>query len=339
MPTPSAPSTIAFPVLFADIGGTNARFALLTDAAAELRHFDTVETRLFPTIEDAIAATVIGAGVPAPRSLVFALAGPIGAESTHLTNCPWVVTPRNLIGRFGLAHVILFNDFEALGLCLPGLSAGDLVSIGDALPPASGTKVVIGPGTGLGAAGLVDAAGQWVPVPGEGGHIDLAPVTARDFAVWPNIERPGERVSGETIICGSGLLRLYRAVAATDGVASVCSSPADVTAAAEAGDATAVEAVALFAEHLGRTAGNLAVTFLASGGVYLAGGIAPRIIGVLRSGRFRAAFEDKYPHQLLMKAMATAVIVHERPALAGLVDFARNPEHFAIRLAGRHWTA
>lgn len=335
----SAPSTIAFPVLFADIGGTNARFAMLSDANATLRHFDTVETRRFATIEEAIAATVIASDAPAPQSLVFALAGPIGAESTQLTNCPWVVTPRTLIDRFGLRQVILFNDFEALGLCLPGLTAGDLVSIGGALPPESGTKLVIGPGTGLGAAGLVDAAGQWVPVPGEGGHIDLAPVTPRDMAIWPHIERPTARVSGETIICGSGLLRLYRAIAATDGVKSACASPADVTAAAEAGEPTAVETVKLFAEHLGRIAGNLAVTFLAHGGVYLAGGIAPRIIPVLQSGGFRAAFEDKYPHQALMKSMATAIIVHERPALAGLVDFARNPHRFAVRLDGRHWTA
>jgi glucokinase len=339
MPTSTVSATISFPVLFADIGGTNARFAMLTDASGQLRHFDTVETRLFATIEDAIEATVIGGGAPVPRALVFALAGPIGAESTQLTNCPWVVTPTRLVQRFGLREVILFNDFEALGLCLPGLTAQDLVAVGEALPPAEGTKLVIGPGTGLGAAGLVDAAGRWVPVPGEGGHIDLAPVTPRDYAIWPNIERPTDRVTGETIICGSGLLRLYRAIAATDGREAACTTPAEVTAAAEAGEAMAVEAVTVFAEHLGRIAGNLALTFLAHGGVYLAGGIAPRIISVLQSGGFRAGFEDKVPHQSLMKTMPTAIIVHERPALAGLVDFARNPDRFAVRLAGRYWTA
>lgn len=336
MPT-SAPAVVAFPVLFADIGGTNARFAMLTDVNAEIRHFDTVETRLFPTIEDAIQAAVIDAGAPVPKSLVFALAGPIGAESTQLTNCPWVVTPRRLIERFALAHVILFNDFEALGLCLPGLKPQDLVAVGGALPPERGTKVVIGPGTGLGAAGLVDAAGLWVPVPGEGGHIDLAPVTERDYAVWPHIERVGDRVTGETIICGSGLLRLYKALTLASNVVSACDTPAAVTAAAEAGDSLAMETVAIFAEHLGRIAGNLALTFLAHGGVYLAGGIAPRIARVLQQGSFRAAFEDKYPHQGLMAELPTAIIVHERPALAGLVDFARRPDTFGVRLDGRHW--
>lgn len=328
---------LPFPVLFADIGGTNARFAVLTDSHAELRHFDTVETRSHATIEEALEVAVLDRTSVRPRTLVFAVAGPIREERTQLTNCPWVVVPRELIATFDLDHVILFNDFEALALSLPGLGPADLVAVGDGLPPDAGTKVVIGPGTGLGAAGLVHAAHMWVPVPGEGGHIDLAPVTERDRAYWPHIERVGERVSGETIVCGSGLLRLYRALAATDGKAPAATTPAEVTAAAEAGDPLAAEALALFAVHLGRVAGNLALTFLARGGVYLAGGIAPRIAAVLQSGAFRAAFEDKYPHEELLRGMATAIVVHDRPALAGLVAFARTPTRFGVHLEGRHW--
>src|SRR5690606_14694484 len=161
-------------------------------------------------------------------------------------------------------------------LALPGLVDEDLTPVGDGLPLHDGTKVVIGPGTGLGAAGLVHAAHTWVPVPGEGGHIDLAPITARDKAIWPHIERPGDRVSGETLICGSSMVRLYRAICAADGIEPALETPADVTSAAEDGDPQAGETLELFAEHLGRIAGNLALTFLAKGGVYLAGGIAPR---------------------------------------------------------------
>lgn len=329
---------LPFPVLFADIGGTNARFAILSDAHAALKHLETVETRLYPTVEDALESAVIARTSLTPKSLVFAVAGPIQEERTPLTNCPWVVEPRALIKRFDLDHVILFNDFEALALALPALEAGDLDPIGDGLPPDDGTKVVIGPGTGLGAAGLVHAAHTWVPVPGEGGHIDLAPVTARDREIWPNIDHPGgERVSGETLICGAGLLRLYRAVAKTDGVEARFDSPAAVTAGAEAGDPQARETLELFAAHLGRVAGNLALTFLAHGGVYIAGGIAPRIANVLKSGGFRATFEDKWPHNALMRSMATAIIVHDRPALAGLVAFARTPTRFGVHLDGRHW--
>lgn len=328
---------LPFPVLFADIGGTNARFAILTDAHAELRHFPTVETRLHATVEDALDAAVLTRTSVRPKSLVFAVAGPIQEERTPLTNCPWVVEPKALIERFELDHVILFNDFEALALALPALEPGDLMTVGGALPPLDGTKVVIGPGTGLGAAGLVHAAHTWVPVPGEGGHIDLAPVSARDLAIWPAIERHGDRVSGETLICGAGLVRLYRAVAATDGIDPTCATPAEVTAAAEAGDACAAETLELFAEHLGRIAGNLALTFLAHGGVYIAGGIAPRIANVLKGGAFRRAFEDKWPHEAMMRSMATAIVVHDRPALAGLVSYARTPTRFGVQLEGRHW--
>lgn len=335
--TDSEPASLSFPVLFADIGGTNARFALLADVAAEPVHLPTVETRLHATLEDALAAAVLPGTATPPRSLIFAVAGPIGPERTPLTNCPWVVEPRRLIARFGLDDVILFNDFEALALSLPFLGPKDLVAVGPGLPAAEGTKIVVGPGTGLGAAGLVHAAGAWVPVPGEGGHIDLAPVTARDRAIWPHIERIGERVSGETVVCGSGMLRLYRAIAAADGVEPVLASPAEITAAAEAGDGRARETLALFAVHLGRVAGSLALTFLSKGGVYLAGGIAPRIADVLKSGGFRAAFEDKWPHEALLKGIPTAIVVHDRPALAGLVGFARDPRLFALSLDGRHW--
>ncbi len=328
---------LPFPVLFADIGGTNARFAVLSDSHAELRHFDTVATSAFANVDDALAEAVIDRTAIRPRSLVFAVAGPIGPERTPLTNCPWVVEPGKLIEAFDLDHVILFNDFEALALALPGLGPEDLAPIGGHLPPHDGTKVVIGPGTGLGAAGLVHAAHTWVPVPGEGGHIDLAAVTARDREIWPHIERPGERVSGETIVCGSGMLRLHRAICAADGVTPTLSGPAEITAAAEASDQRARETLELFSVHLGRVAGNLALAFLARGGVYLAGGIAPRIAGVLASGGFRAAFEDKYPHEGLMRQMATAVVTHDRPALAGLVDFARTPTRFGVHLEGRHW--
>ncbi|WP_075216245.1 glucokinase [Mongoliimonas terrestris] len=328
---------LPFPVLFADIGGTNARFALLSDVHAALRHFANVETRAHATIEDALAAEVIDQTSMRPRSLIFAVAGPIGEERTPLTNCPWVVEPRALIDRFDLDHVILFNDFEALALALPALENKDLVAVGDALPPEEGTKIVVGPGTGLGAAGLVHAAHSWIPVPGEGGHIDLAPVTARDLQIWPHIDRVGERVSGETLICGSGMVRLYRAIAAADGVPAPLGTPAEVTAAADAGDPLAAETLDLFATHLGRVAGSLALTFLAKGGVYLAGGIPPRIAAVLQKGGFRAAFEDKWPHGELLAAIPTAIIVHDRPALAGLVSFARTPTRFGVHLQGRHW--
>ncbi|MBB5753888.1 glucokinase [Prosthecomicrobium pneumaticum] len=334
---------VPYPVLIGDIGGTNARFALVPDATGPVHRFPDAKTADHATIDDAIEATVFGGSALRPRSAVLALAGPVQGDKVPLTNCPWVVEPRRMIARLGLEHVVLLNDFEALSLSLPSLEADDLVPIGGgaALPQAA--RVVVGPGTGLGAAALVHARGSWIPVPGEGGHVDLAPVSARDMAVWPNIDEPFgsgryRRIAGETLLCGSGLVRLYRAIVATDGAAARFDDPSEITAAAlAASDGHAEEALSLFCVHLGRLAGNLALAFMARGGVFLAGGIAARIAPFLAGSGFREAFIDKAPHRALMDRMPTSVVVHPAPALAGITAYARAPERFGVETEGRHW--
>jgi len=339
--TPSR-AFVPFPTLIGDIGGTNARFALVPDETGRVIRFPTVLTADFATIDDAIAA-VLPPDVT-PHSAVLALAGPIQGDRVPLTNCHWVVEPKRMIARFGIDEVILLNDFEALSLSLPALAGDDLVSIGSGAPLANAAQVVVGPGTGLGAAALIHANGAWLPVPGEGGHIDLAPVSARDFEIWPHIERPHQqtdpfaRIEGETLLCGSGLLRLYRAVASANGVAPRFDDPSGITAAAiERSDAVAEEALELFCVHLGRLAGNLALIFMARGGVFLAGGIAAKIAPFLQQSGFRAAFIDKVPHGALMDRMPTSVVVHPEPALAGITAYARHPDLFGIVTEGRRW--
>jgi glucokinase len=340
--TTTARDFVPFPTLIGDIGGTNARFALVPDENAPPIHLGSVLTADFATIDDAIAAML--PGDVQPRSAVLALAGPIQGDQVPLTNCHWVVEPKRMIGRFSLDEVILLNDFEALSLALPALEGDDLLPIGEGERTANAARVVVGPGTGLGAAALIHAFGAWVPVPGEGGHIDLAPLSARDFEIWPHIERPHQqtdpfaRIEGETLLSGSGLLRLYRAVASANGVAPRFDDPSEITAAAiERTDAVAEEALELFCVHLGRLAGNLALIFMALGGVFLAGGIAAKIAPFLRESGFRAAFIDKVPHRAMMDRMATAVVVHPAPALAGITAYARHPETFGISTEGRRW--
>ena len=259
---------------------------------------------------------------------MLALAGPIAGDRVQLTNCDWVVEPKRLIERFGLAEVILLNDFEALSLSLAGLGPRDLDPIGDGTPEPDRARLVVGPGTGLGAGALIHARGIWMPVPGEGGHIDLGPVSQRDMALWPHIERPSRSgVSAETLLCGPGLVRLYRAVAACEGAPARLATPADVANAGLAKrDPIAAEALDLFVTYLGRFAGNLALVFVAMGGVYLAGGISTKIAPALKSGTFREAFVDKHPHRPLLDRMATAIITKPDAALAGIAAFARQPE-------------
>lgn len=343
MTTTSPPRAfVPFPTLIGDIGGTNARFALVPDETGRVIRFPTVLTADFATIDDAIAA-VLPPDVT-PHSAVLALAGPIQGDRVPLTNCHWVVEPKRMIARFGIEEVILLNDFEALSLSLPALSGDDLVPVGNGKSVANGAQVVVGPGTGLGAAALIHANGAWLPVAGEGGHIDLAPVSARDFEIWPHLERPHQqtdpyaRIEGETLLCGSGLLRLYRAVVSANGATPRFDDPSEITAAAmDRSDAAAEEALSLFCVHLGRLAGNLALIFMASGGVFLAGGIAAKIAPFLRESGFRDAFIDKVPHQALMDRMATSVVVHPEPALAGITAYARHPDLFGVVTEGRRW--
>ncbi|HZP19850.1 MAG TPA: glucokinase, partial [Bauldia sp.] len=221
---------LPFPILIGDIGGTNARFALIEHADAVVRRLPNVHTADFATIDDAIDDAVVGKAGCNPKSAVLALAGPIVGDSVPLTNCDWVVEPKRAIARFGLAEVVLLNDFEAQSLGLPQLRPSDLDPIGGGEMSEHGARVVIGPGTGLGAGALIHSRSVWIPVPGEGGHIGLGPVTRRDLEIWPHIERDGERVSAETVLCGAGMVRLYRAIAASDGVAARLDTPAAITA-------------------------------------------------------------------------------------------------------------
>jgi glucokinase len=329
---------LAFPVLIGDIGGTNARFALIPDRNSPIETFQPVATADFPDIESAVEASVLSKTSLRPRAAVIDLAGPIVGDAVQLTNALWVLRPPQMMARLGVEDVILLNDFEALALALTALPPEDLVQIGGEAPTETGAKVVLGPGTGLGVGGLVHAAGLWVPVPGEGGHVALGPSEPDEFAFWEHIEPEGGRISAEVLLAGRGIVGLYRAVAETDGERPRFSDPADVTKAALAGsDRRAVRTIDLYARFLGRVAGDMALVFMARGGVYIGGGIPPRIMPFLTRGEFRRAFEAKAPHQEVMRKIPIYVIVGQTPALVGLAAFSRAPEHFGVNLTGRRW--
>jgi glucokinase len=329
---------IPFPILIGDIGGTNARFSLLTDAYAEPREFPIIQTAKFATIDEAIQASVLDKTSVQPRSAILAIAGPINGDEIPLTNCPWVVRPNNMIANLGFEDVIVVNDFEAQALAVASLSDEHQVQLGRGEELTGHSKVVLGPGTGLGVAGLVNALHSWIPVPGEGGHVDLGPRTERDFQVFPHIERIEGRVSAEQILCGRGLAGLYQAVCAADGVEPQFSDPADVSTKGLSGEnPQAAETLSLFATYLGRVAGDMACVFMARGGVYLAGGIPQKILPALKGPEFRAAFEDKAPHRALMSTIPTYVVTHPLAALAGLSTYARMPGRFGVATDGRRW--
>lgn len=329
-----------FPVLVGDIGGTNARFALILSADGEAVALEPIRTADFANIDVAIRDAILPECPAAPKTAILAIAGPISGDEIELTNCPWVVRPKVMMPMLGLSEIIIINDFEAQALAVASLGSEHLTQIGGGAAEPGASRVVLGPGTGLGVAGLVNISGIWYPVPGEGGHVDMGPRDARDYQVFPHIEEIGGRVSGEQILCGRGLVNLYRAVCKADGVPATLSQPQDITAAAFDGtDARAAETLDLFATYLGRLAGDLALVFMARGGVYLSGGIAQKIVSVLKKGALRAAFENKQPHLDFMRGIPVFVITHPLAAVAGLSAYARHPQGFGIKLDGKRWAA
>nr|WP_156453071.1 glucokinase [Pseudovibrio stylochi] len=329
--------SLEFPVLVADIGGTNARFAIVESANSEICHYGKVSTAAYESIEAAIIDRVIATCPQKPRSAILAVAGPVTGDKIALTNAPWVIEPQKINRVLGLSAIAIVNDFEAQALALPVLQDTDLIKVGGGVLQPDSTKFVLGPGTGLGAATMIHANGMWIPVPGEGGHVELGPLTDEEYEIWPHIARNGGRIGAEQIICGRGLINLARAVMQVDGEMRQYESPSDVPNAADDGDEVAQKVLRLFAAALGRVAGDFALTTLARGGVYLAGGIPPKIAGWLNDGNFRRNFEAKAPHEAIMKTIPTFIVNHHCPALDGLAGYARNPQSYLLELKGRAW--
>lgn len=336
--TAQSEHALKFPVLVGDIGGTNARFAILVDSYAEPKEFPVVHTADHATIDEAIQNEILDHTSIQPRSAVLAVAGPIDSDEIDLTNCDWVVRPLQMMETLGIDDIIVLNDFEAQALAVVSLQPQDLEKIGGDEPEYHGSRAVLGPGTGLGVAGLIRARKSWVPVPGEGGHVDFGPRTERDLEIFPRLQRIDGRVAAEEVLSGRGLQNIYQAICKAGGVTPTLETPADITSAALAHEnAEAEETLSLFTTYLGRLAGDFALTFMSRGGVYLAGGIAQRIIPALKEPGFRQAFEDKAPHTAIMKAMPVYVITHPMAALSGLAAFARTPARFGVPTDGRRW--
>lgn len=333
-------SSFSFPILIGDIGGTNARFAVLVDNYAEPRSFPIIATADFETIDAAIQTAVLDKTSVQPKTAILAVAGPIDGDEIDLTNCPWVVRPKAMISGLGFEDVVVVNDFEAQALAVAFIEDEHRVKIGGGEVDEHSSRVVLGPGTGLGVAGLVNCRHTWIPVPGEGGHVDMGPRTARDYEIFPHLETIGGRVSAEQVLCGRGLVNIYSAICTADGRDRRLSTPAEITLAGfNASDPAALETVSLFATYLGRVAGDLALVFMARGGVYLAGGISQKILAALEQPEFRANFEDKEPHGALMRSMPTYVVTHPLAALSGLAAYARTPVRFGVTTDGRRWRA
>ncbi len=307
-----------FQGLVGDVGGTNARFALV-DPEGRLRFPKTYACADYAGLSDIIREYLeTTAGRNRLARAALAVAGPVIDGEIEFTNLSWVVSETELVGTFELEAVSLINDFAAQALSAPLLEPDDLRRIGPELRGAEGTTMaVLGPGTGFGVAALARSGLVDTPLAAEGGHAGFAPYDDLEVEVWKRLKARYGRVSRERILSGQGLYDLYGALGAIEGVAAPLADEKAVFAAALDGDALAERTLDRFCEILGGVAGDLALTFGARGGVFVTGGIAPRMIERLDSGGFRRRFEDKGRLSDYVRDIPTTLIVHPYAALLG----------------------
>ena len=307
--------------LVGDIGGTNCRLAVveLNAGPVSLRAPRSYLCAHFETASACIQAYLKAAEVR-PLAAVLAVAGPVLAGSARLTNNHWQLVEAALGNALGLPCIRLINDFAALAFAAPLLDATDTATIGPDIAGAPrATIAVMGPGTGFGLAALAGGAASGV-IATEGGHIAYAPTDETEQKILHSLARRHGRVSIERILAGQGLADLHAALAEIDGRAPPDLTAAAITAAAAAGDPVAAATVDRFCAILGATTGDLALALGAQGGVFIAGGIAPRLLGALRAGQFRARFEAKGRFAAYMQAIPTRVITVPHAALLGAAD-------------------
>lgn len=313
--------------LIGDVGGTNARFAVATDHGYDQERVLTCAD--FDTLADALRQYLRQIGGDAPRGIFLAAAGPVVNASIKLTNSHWHLTEADLGAAFPAARVKLLNDFEAMAYALPLLEGDDLLGVGPHPPTRlagrrSFTVGVVGPGTGLGVAGLIGRDAWVSAITGEGGHLGFAPESDLQLSLLAELRRDFPRVSDERLVSGSGIENVYRAICRLSGADAQAADAAAVFAGAAQGDPACEQAVAVFYEVLGQVAGNLALTLGAADGIYIAGGVAQRYPELLCNSAFRRGFENKGRHGELMTSIPTQLIVHPQPGLLGVSYYARK---------------
>lgn len=327
-----------FPVLLADIGGTNTRFALLRERTVPLEPGPHLETKAFSGFEAAIGAAATKLSVK-PKSAIACVAGPVTGRTVKMTNADWTIDGAAIATALDLDQGLLLNDFEAQALSLPIVRPEWVSRIGPSIGQSPGPRLVMGLGTGLGASALLSVETHHLALASEAGHMDFGPIGAEEEAVWRHIDR-GDlgRVTAETILSGPGLIRLHRARYLAAGQAAPEFDEIMLVKRAHATpDGEEARTLKMVWCLLGRFAGDLALVYLAKGGVTFSGGVLPRILAFLNPRDFRARFEDKAPYAELMKGIGTEIVIAEDVVLHGLATIATAPEKYAIDYSARAW--
>lgn len=308
-----------YPRLLADIGGTNARFALQT-APEQWERISVLPCADYATLNDAVTAYLREyAHGETVRHAAFAIANPIRGDWVQMTNHHWAFSIEAVRQAFAWETLLLLNDFTAQALAVSRTEAHHLVQVGGGKAAADAPKAVIGAGTGLGVSGLIPSAAGWTALAGEGGHVSFSPFDDTEVMIWQYARQQFGHVSVERLLSGAGLVLIYQALAQQHAHSVPLDwSPADITSQALNGTSPLCrETLDIFCAMLGTAASNLVLTLGARGGVYVCGGIVPRFADYFKQSPFRRRFEDKGRFADYLADVPAYVVLSPYPGIEG----------------------
>ena len=311
--------------LVGDIGATNARFALV-DAAGTLSHHANLLCDDHGSLAEALRSYLDQTTAGGVANAALAVASSPQGDRVTFTNNPWSFSIAELREQLGVPRLRVINDFYANALAVPLLRAGDVNQVGSGASVPGTPMAVLGPGSGLGASAVVPDGARYIAVPGEGGHVTMPAADAAENAVLALMRDRYDHVSAERLLSGPGLINIYNALCEIDGIPAEAVTAAQISNALTAdSDSCAKRAAQMFCAMLGTVAGNLALTLGARGGVYIAGGIVPKLGAAFAHSQFRSRFEDKGRFRAYLAAIPTFVIVRPDAALLGAAQLLAEP--------------
>ncbi|MGP9801010.1 glucokinase [Rheinheimera sp. NSM] len=311
--------------IVADIGGTNARFSRVNLTSLALDQIAVYPCAEFATLADALAHYRQQHQLTGIKHVAIAIACPVNGDEVSMTNFHWHFSVRAMQQQLDLEALQVINDFTAVAMCLPALSATEKVQLGSGEAQPGQPMAVLGAGTGLGVAHLLPVNEQYIPLPGEGGHVDWAAQNEQEWFIQQMLAKEYGHVSPERLLSGPGLEAIYKALALYRRQVVEPLSAADIAQQALSGEsALATATVQQFFAALGSVAGNLALTLSTFGGVYVAGGIAPKLLPLAGQSEFRARFEAKGRFSAFNRRIATYVVTAEQPGLVGAAVYLKQ---------------
>jgi glucokinase len=313
-----SPAPAMEPRLLADIGATYARFCV-EDSPGQFNHVVVFPCADYAGFADVVQAYLRGLEGPAPRHAAIAMANPIDGDAVQMTNRDWSFSIEQVRQQLGLSTFLVVNNFTALAMALPGLDSTQRVQVGGGEPQSDGVIALLGPGTGLGVSGLIPAGDRWSTLATEGGHVSFAPNDERELRVLQYAWKHLPHVSAERLVSGPGIELIHEALTAGSPQAGQRLTTAEIVRRATTrSDPACVEAVDCFCGMLGTVASNLALTLGATGGVYVGGGIVPRLGELFERSPFRGRFEAKGRFSNWLARIPTFVLTAENPTFRGL---------------------